>query len=94
MLELLSQEDDETCREWANCIVTDLAHSAGYLLETREQKDALISGLQLASTIPYICNRLEVSLISHARLATSRALLKTAMRPEGSYSRHLSHKSQ
>lgn len=63
MLELLSQEQEAVCDEWANCIVSDLAEAAGDLWKTPANKSVLLFALQMPVAAPHIAERLEVRSI-------------------------------
>jgi hypothetical protein len=61
MLELLSQEDDELCRDWVACIVTELVEHTIQLLPLAQPKAVLLYGMQLPNMSKDIPNYLEVS---------------------------------
>ena len=47
MLELLSQEEDETCHDWASVIVEDLVDHAKELFKNEASKELLLLAIQI-----------------------------------------------
>lgn len=60
ILELLSSEDDGTCKEWVACIVTELVEHAPRLLPLPQPCAVLLSGMQLPHMARSIPKYLEV----------------------------------
>ena len=61
MLELLSQEEDETCHDWASVIVEDLVNHAKELFKNEASKELLLLAIQIPADPP-VPDRLQVNL--------------------------------
>lgn len=62
MLELLSQETDETCHEWASVIIEDLIDHAQELFKSKKSKDLFLYAIQLPGDPDPIPARLQVRI--------------------------------
>lgn len=61
MLELLSQESDGTCQEWAAVIVEDLVDHAQELFRNQASKELLLNAIQIPADPDPVPARLQVS---------------------------------
>ena len=60
MLELLSQEIDPTCHEWAAVIVEDLVEHAKQLFRSEASKELLLYAIQIPADLDPVPARLQV----------------------------------
>ncbi len=64
MLELLSQEEDATCHEWAAVIVDDLVDHAKELFASEASRDLLLLAIQIPADPDPVPGRLQVNMPS------------------------------
>lgn len=73
MLELLSQEDDTTCHEWASVIVEDLVDHAKELFNNEASKELLLLAIQIPADPDPVPIRLQVNIASKQLKVVLRA---------------------
>ena len=74
MLELLSQEEDETCHDWASVIVEDLVDHAKELFKNEGSKELLLLAIQIPADPDPVPARLQVNLISNTAHCTNQLI--------------------